>query len=89
MPRDPRHPLRARPTLTVEASATIDGQPVFLNVGLGRILHTPAGKKLRMTLGAVPDEREIYVSITDVLRLDALDDQPEAHAPDRPGHVTH
>ena len=59
MPRDPRPQHLPRPTLTVEATATTDGQPVWLDIGVGRILRTPAGKKLRLSLGAIPDEREI------------------------------
>lgn len=64
-------------TLTVEATATIDGQQMWMDVGLGRIVQTPGGKKIRMKLGAVPDEREFYVSVIDVLRLEAQDDPDE------------
>lgn len=77
MQADRRGPSRPPATLTVEASATIEGREVLLDVGVGRIVETAEGKKLCMRLGAVPDDRTLYVSMRDVLRLEAEDDAAE------------
>lgn len=81
---------RPRPSIMVEGSAILDGQPVWLLLGQGHILSTAAGKKLCVEMGATPHAGKFYLSMTDVRQLDLLDQEDATvEAPPLPHRPLH